>query len=87
MPIAQLYGLRLRSALPLPRARRGAPGPADVAIVRGQAAAFAGLRRVLAPPLSGRWFEERALPDGRRYLRWARLLSQSDGRARQTNRQ
>jgi hypothetical protein len=73
MLIAQLYGLRLRSALALPCAQR-ARGPADVAIVRGRAAAFAALRRALAPPLSDRWFEERALPDGRRYLRWADLF-------------
>ena len=82
MPIAELYGLRLRSALPLPRAQRGR-GPADVVIVRGRATAFAALRRALAPPLTGRWFEERALPDGRRYLRWARLfefLVAADGR-------
>jgi len=83
MPIAQLYGLRLRSALPLPRVRRAARGPADVAIVRGRAAAFAALRRALAPPLAGRSFEERALPDGRRYLRWAGLFEfivAADGR-------
>jgi hypothetical protein len=83
MPIAQLYGLRLRSALPLPRARRGARGAADVTIVRGRAASFATLRRELAPPLAGRWFEERALPDGRRYLRWADLFEfivAADGR-------
>jgi hypothetical protein len=83
MPIAQLYGLRLRSALALPRARRGARGPADVAIVRGRAAPFAALRRALAPPLAGTWFEERVLPDGRRYLRWAGLFEfivAADGR-------
>jgi hypothetical protein len=74
MHLAALYGLRLRSALPLPRAHRRARGPADVAIVRGRAAAFAVLRRGLVPPLAGRWFEARALPDGRRYLRWAGLF-------------
>ena len=84
MPIAQLYGLRLRSALPLPRARRGTRGRrADVVIVRGRARAFAAIRRAVAPPLRGRWFEERALPDGRRYLRWTDLFEfivASDGR-------
>src|SRR5947199_10521215 len=74
MPIARLYGLTLRSALPLPRTRRAARGPADIAVVHGRAAAFAALRRVLAPPLAGTWFEERALPDGRRYPRWDGLF-------------
>ncbi|PYN03656.1 MAG: hypothetical protein DME02_23120 [Candidatus Rokuibacteriota bacterium] len=73
----------MRSALPLPRTRRAARGPADIAVVHGRAAAFAALRRVLAPPLAGTWFEERALPDGRRYLRWAGLFEfivAADGR-------
>src|SRR5204863_525113 len=67
----------------LARTRRAARGPADIAVVHGRAAAFAALRRVLAPPLAGTWFEERALPDGRRYLRWAGLFEfivAADGR-------
>jgi len=83
MPIAELYGLRLRSALPLPRAKR-ARGPVDVEIVRGRAVELAAVRRALDPPLSfGRWFQERVLGDGRRYLRWAGLfefLVAADGR-------
>ena len=85
MPIAELYGLRLRSALPLPRARRRGRGPADVAIVRGRAAEFAAVRRALAPALHRAWwFEDRALADGRRYVRWAGLfefLVGADGRS------
>jgi len=74
MPTAELYGLRLRSALPLPRARR-ASGPVDVQIARGGAEEFAAVRRALDPPLrSSRWFEDRVLADGRRYLRWAGLF-------------
>jgi len=91
MPLADLYGLRLRSALPLPRSRRGARlpprsarGSADLAIVRGTPAAFSAVRRALEPALDGeRWFEERTLVDGRRYLRWAGLfefLIAADGR-------
>ena len=83
MPTAELYGLRLHSALPLPRARRAA-GPADVQIARGGAAQFAAVRGALDPPLqSSRWFEDRVLADGRRYLRWAGLfefLVAADGR-------
>jgi hypothetical protein len=82
MPIAELYGLRLRSALPLPRAVRPR-GPVDVEIVRGRALEFAAVRRALDPPLSGRWFEDRVLADGRRYLRWTGLfefLVAADGR-------
>jgi len=83
MPTAELYGLRLRSALPLPGTHRAA-GPADVDIVTGRASQFAEVRRALRPPLgSARWFEDRALADGRRYLRWAGLfefLVASDGR-------
>lgn len=75
MRTTELYGLRLRSALPLPGARRRAREPADVEIVRGRAREFAAVRRALAPPLNAAsWFEERALPDGRRYLRWAGLF-------------
>ena len=74
MPTAELYGLRLRSALPLPRARR-ADGPADVQIAHGTAEQFAAVRSALDPPLRpGRWFEDRVLADGRRYLRWAGLF-------------
>src|SRR5262245_34994159 len=83
MPTAELYGLRLRSALPLPPTRHAA-GPADVEIVRGEAAQFAEVRRALEPPLrSARWFEDRLLADGRRYLRWTGLfefLVAADGR-------
>src|SRR5215468_624363 len=84
MPTAELYGLRLRSALPLPRAPLVPCGPADVDIVRGSAAQFAAVRRALRPPLAAsRWFEDRVLPDGRRYLRWAGLFEfvvAADGR-------
>jgi len=91
MPIAELYGLRLRSALPLPRTRGGAParragvsGPADVAIVRGSAAELGAIRCALDPPLEpARWFEDRILVDDRRYLRWAGLFEfvvAADGR-------
>jgi hypothetical protein len=75
MPTAEFYGLRLRSALPLPRACASADGPADVEIVRGSAADMAAVRRTLVPPVdSTRWFEDRTLSDGRRYLRWAGLF-------------
>ena len=84
MSTRELYGLRLRSALPLPRTRPDARGPADVEIVRGRAAEFAAVCRGLDPPLHpGWWFEDRALADGRRYLRWASLfefLVAADGR-------
>jgi hypothetical protein len=89
VPTAELYGLRLWSALPLPRTPH-VPGPADVEIVRGAPAEFAEARRALAPPLrSARWFEDRALGDGRRYLRWAGLfefLVAADGRLIVTRR-
>src|SRR5690349_8355036 len=75
MRTSELYGLRLRSALPLPRALGPGGGGADVAIVRGRAADFAAVHRTLDPPLHPEWwFEDRALPDGRRYLRWAGLF-------------
>jgi len=75
MPTAELYGLRLRSALPLPRACASAGGPADVEIVRGSAADMAAVWRTLVPPVDPtRWFEDRTLVDGRRYLRWAGLF-------------
>ena len=84
MRTSVVYGLRVRSALPLPRACRDAQGGADVEVVSGRAAAFTAVRAGLAPPLGrGRWFEERTLADGRRYLRWAGLfefLVSPDGR-------
>ena len=75
MPIAELYGVRLRSALRLPRARGGSSGVPDVDIVRGRAAELDAVRASLVPSLDGRrWFEARALSDGRRYLRWTKLF-------------
>jgi hypothetical protein len=75
MAIAELYGLRLRSALPLPRMRPRVRGAADVVIAHGRAAAFAAVRGALQPPIDpGRWFEDRALADGRRYLQWRGLF-------------
>jgi hypothetical protein len=91
MMLADLYGVRLRSTLALPRSRRRASmpplngrRPTDVAIVRGSAAHFSAVRRALDPSLDDeRWFEQRTLADGRRYLRWAGLfefLVAADGR-------
>jgi len=80
----ELYGLRLRSAMPLPGVRRHERRRADVEITRGRAAAFAAVRRTLHPRLDGRrWFEDRMLSDRRRYLRWRGLfefLVAADGR-------
>jgi hypothetical protein len=84
MPTADLYGLRVRSALPLPRAGVRARGVSDVDIVRGRAAELDAVRRSLVPPLDGRrWFEDRMLADNRRYLRWVDLFEfvlSADGR-------
>jgi len=75
VPTAELYGVRVRSALPLPHARGGRGGAPDVDIVRGRAAELDDVRASLVPSLDGRrWFEERVLSDGRRYLRWAKLF-------------
>jgi hypothetical protein len=75
MPIAELYGLRLQSALPLPRSCASARGPADVEIVRGSAAEMAVVRRMLEPAVDpARWLEHRTLADGRSYVRWAGLF-------------
>ena len=84
MSTGELYGLRLRSAMPLPGVRRHERRRADVEITRGRAAAFAAVRRTLHPRLDGRrWFEDRMLSDRRRYLRWRGLfefLVAADGR-------
>jgi hypothetical protein len=84
MPTADLYGLRVCSALPLPRAHVGTTGGSDVEIVRGRAAELETVRRSLVPPLDARrWFEARTLADKRRYLRWVDLFEfvlSADGR-------
>jgi hypothetical protein len=73
--IYRLYGLRLRSALPLPapvdrRARRS-----DTEIAHGSAARFAAIRRATGGPIDpARWFHDRVLPDGGRYLCWTGLF-------------
>lgn len=77
MRTSVLYGLRLRSALPLPgaRSRVRSGGDGDVDIVVGRAVEFAAVRGDLDPPVdAARWFEHRRLDDGRRYVRWAGLF-------------
>jgi hypothetical protein len=73
VPIYELYGMRLRSAFPLPAPL--AQGPADVSITRGSTASLAATRRKAGASRTARsWFEHRVLPDGGRYLRWRRLF-------------
>ncbi|HEV8471307.1 MAG TPA: hypothetical protein VGR82_00915 [Methylomirabilota bacterium] len=80
----ELYGLRLRSAFALPALPAAGSGRVDVTIARAPVARFAAARRragVGATPAA--WFEDRALPDGGRYLRWRRLFEfaiDADGR-------
>jgi len=71
----RLYGLRLRSALPLPApADRRATRP-DTEIACGSAGRFAAIRRASGGPIDPtRWFHLRALPDGSRYLCWTGLF-------------
>ena len=69
----RLYGLRLRSVLPLPAPPEGS-GPVDADIVRGSGARFARVRAALDPLDAAAWFQHRPLADGAHYLRWSGLF-------------
>jgi len=70
-----VYGLSLRSAIPLPCPAPISPGPATTEIVNGSAALFSRVRRATSIKSDGSgWFQHAGLPDGSRYLRWSGLF-------------
>ncbi len=73
--VYELYGLRVRSAIPLPFPSLAGRGRATVTVRRRSAAFFARLRRRLGLGRhDGPWFRRARLPDGGEYLRWTGLF-------------
>lgn len=83
-PVYQVYGLRIRSVIPLPCLVPGRPGPVEAEVVNGSAAPFSRAHRAIGSGPNGTpWFRYARLPDGADYLRWAGLfefLISADGR-------
>lgn len=78
-----VYGLRVRSSIPLPCAAAVVPGPVEVRLVNGSASFFARVYRAICRPNETRWFQHVRLDDGSYYLRWPGLFEfviSSDGR-------
>src|SRR5262245_2511845 len=76
----RLYGLVVRSALPLPFRQVNSTGSFDVDLQRAPAARFVRARTATA---SERWFSRQGLADGTTYLHWRGLcefLVSADGR-------
>ncbi len=80
----EVYGLRVRSALPLPCSREPSPGPVDAEVVNGSASFFSDVCRTIGTkPDNARWFQHARHADGSHYLRWTGLfefLVAADGR-------
>lgn len=70
-----LYGLALKSALPLPCPTPAGSGPAVTELAEGSASVFARTRRKAGAALDeARWFNHAQMPDGSTYLRWSELF-------------
>lgn len=71
----EVYGLRIRSTIPLPCLTPTKPGPAEVEVVNGSASLFAripGTIRSAGREMS--WLRQAPLANGSHYLRWSRLI-------------
>ncbi len=71
----QVYGLRLRSIIPLPCLAPAGPGPVEADVVNGSPAIFSRVYRTIGSEPNGTpWFKHARLPDGSDYLRWSGLF-------------
>ncbi len=71
----RLYGLVLRSVLPLPGAEFAGSGATAVEMFHGSASLFSRARRKAGiRPEKGDWFQYARLSDGSDYLRWSGLF-------------
>lgn len=79
----QVYGLRVKSVIPLP-CPPISPGLVEVEVVHGSPSLFSRVYQAISlQPDGTRWFQQARLPDGSRYLRWSGLfefLIARDGR-------
>jgi len=73
--VHQLYGIRVRSTLPLAGPCSVEPGPADVELRTSPSSLFDSLpgRQPPSPEIDD-WFQHLSLPDGSDYLRWTGLF-------------
>ncbi len=80
----QVYGLRIRSVIPLPCLAPVSPGPVEAELVNGSASLFSRVYRATSiTPNGPPWFQHARLSDGSDYLRWSGLfefLISADGR-------
>lgn len=80
----QVYGLRLRSVIPLPCLAPARPGPVEAEVINGSASLFSRAHSSIGiKPNRAPWFQHTRLPDGSDYLRWSGLfefLIAPDGR-------
>lgn len=80
----EVYGLRLRSTIPLPSPAAVASGPVQAEIVNGSADFFRRVHSTISPKANGNsWFQHARLRNGSDYLRWSGLfefLIAPDGR-------
>ena len=80
----QLYGVRVRSSIPLTCPAGALPGLADVSLNNASPASFArAIRQGPKKRSTDDWFHRIVLPDGSDYLRWSGLfefLISPDGR-------
>ena len=78
-----LYGLLLRSVLPLPSPAFVGSGTAAVEVFDGSASLFSRVRgKAGIRPDERKWFAHASLPDGSHYLRWSghfEFLISADG--------
>lgn len=79
-----LYGVRLKSVLPLPGPEIASSGKVAIELFKGSIPLFSRVRRVAGIGSENRdWFQQARLPDGSIYLRWFELfefLVSEDGR-------
>ncbi len=79
-----LYGVRLKSAMPLPGPEIASSGQVDIELFSGPASLFSRARReARICPEEKEWFSHAGLSDGSDYLRWSGLfefLVSADGR-------
>lgn len=71
----QVYGLRVRSVIPLPCPVSISRRPVEAEVVNGAASLFCRVHRAIGiNPGGNPWFQHAPLPDGSHYLRWSGLF-------------
>lgn len=79
-----LYGMRLKSIMPLPGREITSSGQAAIELLSGSSSLFSRARREAGIcPKEKEWFKHAGMPDGSDYLRWSGLfefLVSADGR-------